>query len=44
MILNEIIRILGETINYTNSKLLDNIYYLLIKISRLWHKTKKENR
>lgn len=44
MILNEIIRILGETINHTNSKLLNNIYYLLIKISRLWHKTKKENR
>ena len=27
MILNEIIRILGETINHTNSKLLDNINF-----------------
>lgn len=35
MMLNKIIRILGETINHTNSKLLDNIYYILIKISRL---------
>lgn len=35
MMLYELIRILGETINHTNSKVIENLYYILIKISRL---------
>ncbi len=34
-LLYETIRKLGETINHINSNFLDNIYYILVKISRL---------